>query len=184
MNHNLINNETDLVRSLKKREESAYSYLYDHYSAALYGFIMQITAEQEQAKDILQEVFMKAFQKIDQYDAQKGGLYTWLTQIARNAAIDKLRSKQYQKEQRTLSLDEQKISNSKAGGAVTPNMDHLGLEKVLVELDETHKKIIDLAYFHGLTQSEIAKELDLPIGTVKTKVRSALIQLRKLLNIV
>lgn len=182
--HRQINNETDLVLSLKKGEESAYSYLYDHYSAALYGFIFQVTTEQELAKDILQETFMKVFQKIDQYDAGRGGLYTWLTQIARNTAIDKLRSKQYQKEQRTLPLDEEKISNSQAGGSVIPYMDHVGIDKVLVALDETHKKVIDLAYFHGFTQSEIAKEMDLPVGTVKTKVRNALIQLRKLLNIV
>ncbi|UAY55536.1 RNA polymerase sigma factor [Arachidicoccus terrestris] len=184
MSYHPINNETDLVVSLKKREESAYSYLYDHYSAALYGFILQITSEQELAKDILQDVFIKAFQKIDLYDGQKGGLYTWLTQIARNTAIDKLRSKQYQKGQRTFPLDEEKIANSEEGGTVVPNMDHLGIDKVLVELDETHKKIIDLAYFHGFTQHEIAKEMGMPIGTVKTKVRSALIQLRKLLNIV
>lgn len=179
-----INNETDLVISLKKGDEAAYSYLYDHYSAALYGFILQLTSGQELARDILQEVFMKVFQKIDQYDAQKGSLYTWLTQIARNTAIDKLRSKQYQKEQRTTHLDVQTLSNSNAGGSVTTNVDHLGIDKALVGLEESHKKVIDLAYFHGLTQIEIAKEMGLPIGTVKTKVRSALIQLRKILNIV
>ena len=178
-----LNNESDLIIALKKGDESAYSYLYDQYGAALYGFIIHLTQEQEMAKDILQEVFIKIFQKVDLYDSKKGSLYAWSIQIARNTTLDKLRSKQYQKSRRTFPLDEKNISGSQRNG-VEPKLDHIGMDKVLVSLEESQKKVIDLAYFHGFTQDEIAKEMGLPVGTVKTKVRNALIQLRKLLNIV
>ncbi|SEA33541.1 RNA polymerase sigma-70 factor, ECF subfamily [Arachidicoccus rhizosphaerae] len=178
-----LNNEFDLIIALKKGDETAYSYLYDQYGAALYGFIIHMTKEQELAKDILQEVFIKIFQKIDLYDPQKGPLYAWLIQITRNTTLDKLRSKQYQTNRRTLPLEEKNISGT-LENTIQPKLDHIGVDKVLVALDESHKKVIDLAYFHGFTQNEIAKEMGLPVGTVKTKVRNALIQLRKLLNIV
>lgn len=167
--------------ALKKGDESAYNHLYDNYSGALYGFILQVVPEKEQAKDILQEVFMKIFQRIEQYDDQRGRLYTWMVQIARNTAIDKVRSKSYRTARQVQSLEDQKENS---GGSVIPNMDYVGVDKALFSLDETHKRIIDLAYFQGFTQNEIADELELPLGTVKTRVRNALIQLRKLLNIV
>lgn len=177
-----LNNEQDLIIALKKGEESAYSYLYDHYGSALYGYILQMTSNAELAKDLMQEVFIKVFQKIGQYDEQKGHFYTWLIRIAHNTALDKIKSNYYKNNQNTYSIEEK--HNIQGGeGAVTPKIDHIGVDKALISLDETHKKVIDLAYFHGFTQSEIAKEMGLPVGTVKTQVRKALIQLRKLLNI-
>ena len=183
MTNETLNNEKELIIALKKGDESAYSYLYDHYSAAIYGYILQMTSDSELAKDLLQEVFIKVFQKIGQYDEQKGHLYTWLIRVAHNTTIDKIRSTNYKKNQRTIALD---ANNERAGNeaTVTTSVDHIGMDKVLVSLDETHKKVIDLAYFHGFTQNEIAEEMGMPIGTVKTQVRKALIQLRKLLNII
>lgn len=174
--------ETELIAALREGAQSAYSYLYDHYSAALYGCILQIIPEHEQAEDVLQEVFIKIFQKIEQYDSGKGRLFTWMMQIARNMAIDKVRSKGYKNNHRVATFVTDDMDQGDHG-SVTPNMDHLGMDKVLISLDKTHKQVIDLAYFKGYTQNEIAKELDIPIGTVKTRVRNALTQLRKLLNL-
>jgi len=178
-----LNNEKDLVIALKQGDESAYSYLYDHYGAAIYGYILQMTSDTELAKDLLQDVFIKVFQKIGQYDEQKGHLYTWLIRVAHNTTIDKIRSKNYKENRHTHAFDEKNAGDAD-NGTTTPSVDHIGMDKVLVSLDETHKKVIDLAYFHGYTQNEIAEEMGMPIGTVKTQVRKALIQLRKLLNIV
>ena len=178
-----LNNEKDLVLALKKGEEAAYSYLYDQYGAALYGHILKMTSNQELSKDLLQEVFIKVFQKINQYDEQKGLLYTWLIRVAHNTTLDKIKSSHFQNNLQTFSLDE-KRSDSGNQGSVTTNIDHIGMEKVLTSLDNKYKQVIDLAYFHGLTQNEIAEQLGEPVGTIKTKVRKALIQLRKILNIV
>ncbi len=121
--------ETDLILLLRQREQSAFSYLYDNYSGALYGIILSIVPDKELANDVLQEVFVKIWRQVDSYDASKGRLFTWMMNIARNASIDMLRSKGYQK-----------------------------------------------------TQDEISKTLNMPLGTVKTRLRSALLQLRELMK--
>lgn len=182
MNDSLYHTEKELVSSLKRGEEEAYSYLYDHYSAALYGVILKTIRKENVAQDLLQEVFVKIFQNINHYDESKGKLFTWMLRISRNAAIDMVRSKEYKKASKIHPL-ENNVNQSRTAYTEFPCIDHIGLEKVLDSLDESHRKIIDLAYFKGYSQKEIAEELSLPLGTVKTKVRSALIQLRKVLNI-
>lgn len=174
--------EEDLIVSLRKGDESAYLYLYEHYSATLYGCVIQIIPDRTLAEDTLQEVFLKIFQKIDLYDVEKGRLFTWMMQLTRNMAIDKVRSKSYKENQKVETLDVRE-TESRGQQSEMPSMDHLGMDKILFSLDEAHKKVIDLAYFQGYTQTEIARELDLPLGTVKTRVRNALVQIRKLLNI-
>lgn len=174
--------EAHLVSLLKKGEEEAYSYLYDHYSAALFGIILRIIPVQEEAEDILQEVFIKIYHHIDNYDVSKGRLYTWMLHIARNTAIDTLRSKEFQKAKKIHSLDGS-VNNEINDVSSVSNIDHVGLDKVLSTLNEEHQQVINMAYFQGYTQEEISKELGIPLGTVKTRVRNALIQLRKILNI-
>lgn len=174
--------EAELVSLLKQGEEEAYSYLYDHYSAALFGVILRIITVQEEAEDILQEVFIKIYHHIGNYDVSKGRLYTWMLQIARNTAIDTLRSKEFQKTKKIHALDES-VNNGIKDLSSTSNVDYLGLDKVLSTLNEDQRKVINMAYFQGYTQEEISKELGIPLGTVKTRVRNGLIQLRKILNI-
>lgn len=164
-----------MVLYLKKGEDAAYSYLYDHYSAALYGIILQIVPKQEIAQDVMQEVFVKIYQKISHYDSSKGGLYTWMLHITRNTAIDKVRSKGYKDARKIRSLSND-VNQNDTPSSEFPYVDHIGLEKVLSYLDETHRIIIDLAYFKGFTQKEISETLELPLGTVKTRARNALIQ--------
>ena len=98
--------ETDLILLLRQREQSAFSYLYDNYSGALYGIILSIVPDKELANDVLQEVFVKIWRQVDSYDASKGRLFTWMMNIARNASIDMLRSKGYQKTQQNRELTE------------------------------------------------------------------------------
>lgn len=174
--------EQQLVALLKQGEENAYCYLYDHYGAVLYGVILQIVNRQEVAEDILQEVFLKIYHNIDHYEDSKGRLYTWLLRITRNTAIDTLRSRDFRQSQKIQTLDNGVNDNTTETSSL-PYVDHLGLDKVLSALNEDQRKVIDLAYFNGFTQEEIAQELNLPLGTVKTRVRNALIKLRKLLNI-
>jgi len=173
--------ELELVTLLKERNNQAYSYLYDHYSGALYNIILQVVSDQDLASDVLQEVFVNIWRKIETYDSAKGRLFTWMLNIARNASIDMVRSKGYQNIMRNRELpDYFEVKN--AGQTTQINIDHIGLRKVLAGLKEEHRTLIDLSYFKGYTHEEIAEIEDIPLGTVKTRIRSALIQLRTILK--
>lgn len=173
--------EFELVTLLKERNNQAYSYLYDHYSGALYNIILQVVSEKELASDVLQDVFVNIWRKIETYDPTKGKLFTWMLNIARNAAIDMVRSKAYQNAMRNRELPDYFELNI-AGKTTQINIDDIGLKKVLAGLKEEHRSLIDLAYFKGYTHEEIAEIEDIPLGTVKTRIRNALIQLRTILK--
>ena len=164
---------------LKQRDEKAFSYLYDNYSGALYSIILQILENTELANDVLQEVFINIWRKIDTYDAAKGRLYTWMLNISRDASIDQLRSKNYQNSQINQSIPE---NVDMLGGSSTMSVDSIGLKKMLEKLKMEQRVLIELAYFKGYTHEEIAEMEDIPLGTVKTRIRNALIQLRTLLQ--
>lgn len=174
-----IYTEDELVSLLKSKDQQAYSYLYDSYAPALYGMIQRITGEGDEAADILQEGFVKIWRNIHQYDSSKGRLFTWMLNIARNLSIDYMRSGSRKKESRTDSLEP---GMHVQGNDTHMEIDHMGLNKVLAQLRDEHKIIIELSYFKGYTQDEISKQLAIPLGTVKTRARAALIQLRQILN--
>lgn len=170
--------EEELVQALRNRNDQAFGYLYDHYSGALYTVIRQVVADAEIGNDVLQETFVNIWRKMDLYDESKGRLFTWMLNIARNAAIDKTRSKGYQQSSRMLSPD----GNESSQLSVKPQFDDYGLKKLLWRLKEEQRLLIDLSYFQGYTHEQISKALDIPLGTVKTRIRSALTQLRSLLQ--
>ena len=171
--------EPELVALLKKRSQPAFNYLYDNYSGALYGVILSILQHKELADDVLQEVFIKIWRQIEQYDAEKGRLFTWMVNISRNASIDTLRSKGYHIQKQNRELTENVYS---AAGTTSTETDRIGLRKLITGLKDDYKVLIELAYFQGYTQDEISKLLNVPLGTVKTRLRSALVQLRDLLK--
>lgn len=173
--------EAALIDLLIQGDQSAYSYVYDHYGAALYGVILKIVERPVIAEDVLQDVFLKIYHNIGQYNDTKGRLYTWMLHIARNTAIDMTRSKGFKDEKKIRSLDNG--VDIEADHHATSSVDHLGLDKVLSSLNDDQKKVIELAYYKGYTQEEISRELQQPLGTVKTHIRGALQQLRKRLNI-
>lgn len=174
-------NEQELVSALKARSNQAYSYLYDHYAGALYTVVLQIVPDKGLADDILQEVFVNIWRKIDTYDPAKGRLFTWMLNIARNASIDTLRSRSYQNSQKNQELPENVYTNT-ANQITQPNIDNLGLKKVLNQLKAEYRTLLELAYFQGFTHKEIADLEGLPLGTVKTRIRHALLQLREYLK--
>jgi RNA polymerase sigma-70 factor (ECF subfamily) len=175
----IIYTETELLQALQLHNEHAFSILYDRYSKALFGIIFQIIPQQIIAEEVLQDVFIKIWQNIKLYDAGKGRLYTWMLNIARNQAIDRTRSKDFNKQTKTIELADN-VYNEKEG--VSSRIDDVGLRKTLDNLPGESRKLLDLAYFQGYTQEEIAKMLNIPLGTVKTRIRSTLIQLRKMVG--
>jgi RNA polymerase sigma-70 factor (ECF subfamily) len=167
--------EPELIHLLKNKDEKAFNYLYDNYSGALYGVALKILLREDLASDVLQEIFVKIWRNIDQYDTTKGKLYTWMLNVARNMSIDMLRSKKFQQERKTTDI-ENNVSEYKL--TTQTNTDLLGVDKMLQKLRDDYRIVIDLAYFQGYTQEEIAKRLNMPLGTVKTRMRSALIELK------
>ena len=171
--------EQELIAALKAKDDRAFSYLYDHYSGSLYTIIVQIVKIPETANDVLQEVFVNIWRKIDSYDSQKGRLFTWMLNISRNASIDMLRSRNFQNSQKNQEITETVY------GSDSPNqhrIDSIGLSKFMGKLRPEQRVLIELAYFKGFTQEEIAQIEDIPLGTVKTRIRNALLQLREYLK--
>lgn len=162
---------------LQSKDEKAFNYLYDNYSGALYGVIWKVLNIEELSNDVLQEVFVKIWKNIDQYDSTKGRLYTWMLNIARNMAIDTLRSKRYQQDQKTTDIENIVYTNDSSRTSFN-NTDTLGLRKSVMNLKPEFRTLIDLAYFQGYTQDEISKTLNIPLGTVKTRLRNAIIELK------
>lgn len=173
--------EQELVSLLQNRDNKAFAYLYDNYAAALYSIILQIVNDAELANDVLQEVFVNIWRRIEQYDASKGRLFTWMMNIARNAAIDTLRSRSYQNSRKNQSIRDN-VDTIQVADVIQPGVDTIGLRKVLEKLKDEQRVLIELAYFKGYTHEEIAELEKIPLGTVKTRIRNALIQLRGLLK--
>ena len=173
-----IYNEDTLTAALKQHDQEAFRYLYNNYKAALFTIIHQIIADKEIAQDVLQEAFITAWKNIDKYDASKGRLFTWLFNVTRNCAINTTRSKNYKAQQKNDSIDNY-VNYVDEKQSHVLNINQIGLRKQVHRLREDYKNVLELSYFNGLTHEEIATALNIPLGTVKTRLRNALIELRK-----
>lgn len=167
--------------ALQNKDQAAFSYLYDNYSGALYGVIKRVVEAEEIANDVLQEAFVKIWKNIGGYDASKGSIFTWMMNICRNTAIDEVRSKNFKKEAQNQNIDDI-VSIVDNQNKVEQKVDHIGIKKIVQNLKPEHRILIDKIYFEGYTQDEVSKELDIPLGTVKTRVRAAMTHLREVMN--
>lgn len=175
-------NEAELIALLKRKDKAALGYLYDNYSAALYGIILRILQDQKVAEEVLQDVFMKIWDKINTYDDKKGRLFTWMLNLSRNLAIDKLRSKEIKKVGKTDDIEEN-VYHIEKDYLVQQSVDGIGVKELLTKLRSEERLILELIYFKGYTQSEVSESEGIPLGTVKTRLRMALINLRKELGV-
>ena len=173
--------EDELVLLLQRQDQQAFSYLYDNYAPALNGVIFRLVEDKTLSEDILQEAFIKIWYNFSSYDKSKGRLFTWMINLTRNLTIDTMRSKGYKKQSK-ISGDENSVNNLQTVGDRIDKFDAMGIRKQLSNLKPDQKLVIDLAYFNGLTQEEIAKEIGIPLGTVKTSMRAAILELRKMLK--
>lgn len=170
--------EDSLVALLRNKDQRGFSILYDNYSTALFGVIHKIVHSDEIAADVMQDSFVKIWKNIDGYNQAKGTLFTWILNVARNTAIDRIRSQEYQNSQRNQDLDST-INLIDGQGSSQFDVDAIGLGKVVEKLKPEHRLVIDLLYFKGYTQEEVSKEYGIPLGTVKTRVKSAINHLRE-----
>ena len=170
--------EAELVLLLKQKSNDAFNYLYKNYSGVLYSVINKVVFDEETANDVLQETFVKIWNNIDKYDAGKGRIYTWMINIARNAAIDILRSKGEIMKGK-IQNSEDAVNDVRKGMKTELATDTIGLRKIVANLRPEYEIIVSLAYFKGYTLDEISKTLDVPLGTIKTRMRSAMQQLKE-----
>ena len=169
--------EKVLVHLLKSGDENTFAYLYDAYSAMLFGVIDRIVKDEEDAANLLQDCFIKIWRNIDRYDPEKGRFATWLINIARNTAIDFTRTKYFSQKRKNQNLDNlvgSEMSNTAAGLVV----ETLGLHQLVHKLTPVCRQVIEWMYFEGYTQQEISDHFGIPLGTVKSRTRLALKELR------
>lgn len=171
-----INTESQIIEGLIRRDEHIFEYVYDNYAAALLGAIMRIIKNKELAEEVLQDSFINIWQKIDTYSDAKGKLYTWMYNIARNKALDKIRSKEYSQMSATIAVE---MSHNPEYSSEETNQGDLFAEDLLKYLKPEQAEIIQLMYFQGYTSEDVSKMRNIPIGTVKSRVRAALKRLRK-----
>lgn len=167
---------------MRGRDRAALEYLYDHYSAALYGVIFRIIRKEEIAEEVLQDVFIKIWDRFDNYDPAKGKLFTWLVNVARNQAIDKTRSKEISKAKKTTDI-ENVVGRIDKKEYIEQAIEGIGVAEILKNLSEEQKFVVEHLYLKGYTQSELSEAFDIPLGTVKTRLRMAMQQLRSTLGI-
>src|SRR4051812_22826303 len=163
---------------LSEKNTKGMEILYDNYSAALYGVIFRIVGKDEIAEDLLQETFLRIWNNFSKYDSTKGRLFTWMVNIARNIALDKVRSKDYLNQSKNQSLTDT-VSFSELAYEAPYNPEIIGVKEMVRKLEPEYKEIIDLLFFGGYTQSEAAVKLGIPLGTVKTRSRAAVTKLRQ-----
>jgi RNA polymerase sigma-70 factor (ECF subfamily) len=171
-----------LVAGLRACDNSFLDYLYDHYSGALYSVILRVVRDEDVAQEVLQDAFLKIWNKIDSYDSSKGRLFTWMLNVTRNLAIDRTRSREIQKGRKTDDIDLLVNRIDKREHAEL-HVDTIGLKESLNKLPEEQRFVIEHLYLKGFTQSELAEEFNIPLGTVKTRTRLGLIELRTILKV-
>ena len=176
-----MQDEQQLIYELKNGNRQAMGWLYDKYASVLYGIALKIVGSEMEAQDVVQEAFVKIWKNVDKYEPGKGTFFTWILNITRNTGIDKIRSAGFRKQSMIQGLDSSVYKNGEPKTYFNP--DTLDLKQNLGKLDPKYQQIIELAYFHGFTQKEIEEELNIPIGTVKSRIRIALRELRKIFSV-
>ena len=168
-----------LILEMQNKNETAFSKIYAMYSEAIYGIIYSVVLDEEIAQEVLQDVFIKVWNNSESYDSKKGRFFTWLLNIARNTAIDKTRSKAYKNSKKNLSTSNF-VDILSGSDNLNQKVNAIGIRKFVDALKPACITIIDLLFFKGYTQAEAAKTLEIPLGTLKTRNRNCIQDLRTL----
>lgn len=176
----LVTDEETLVQRLVARDEQALRILHDRYARNLLTVILRLVHDEALAQDVLQEGLLKVWLSIDRYDAARGRLFTWMVRVCCNQAIDALRSPRHRFHSGTKSLE---VSGAqRASAAITFNPEHIGLRELTLLLKPRQREVIELLYFGGFTQVEAADKLGIPLATVKTRARAAILVLSQMVR--
>ena len=168
--------EKHIVELLQERDEKAISLLYDNYADTLYGVAYKVVKDEDLAQDIVQESFVKIWKKSDSYDATKAKLFTWLFRITRNTAIDKLRSINT-KSDKEIQIDVSDVYNL---GEQSIRPEFIDVKENLDKIEPKYRIVLEALFFEGMTQQEASDELDIPLGTIKSRLKIGLREMRKI----
>ncbi|MGR3810886.1 RNA polymerase sigma factor [Jiulongibacter sp. NS-SX5] len=176
MNSILKTTEATLVAGLKAKKSDSYDHLVKNYSYALQAIIGGYLKNEQDQEDLLQEVWMKIWRSIHKYDDQKAGLYCWMATIARNLCIDTLRKFKTRKTQDKRDID---LCENTSFYSVDQKEEHIGIEELLDDMKDKELPVAKLFFFEGYTHNEISEELNIPVGTSKSRLRSGIKNIRK-----
>jgi RNA polymerase sigma factor (sigma-70 family) len=172
-----VTTEHELLQCLTSNDQRMFSKLYDHFSPAIFGLLQKWIKDRELAENLVQDVFIKAWRNREKYEADKGRIFTWLYRMARNICIDYLRSKSCKKSKASLYGDD--VAEFQLLPATeTLQPDTIGVRKLVSMLRQEEKEVVEMMYFTGLTQRQIAEQISIPLGTVKTRMNKAMKELR------
>lgn len=174
--------QEELLPLLRQKDEKAFQLLYDNYAKSLYSVVCQFIKDQHEAEDVLQEVFVKIWSQMHRYEPTKGRLYTWMLNIARNTAIDKLRSKGHNNAQKNVDADN--FTHLMADNrSWMLSVESIGIKEFVKKLKPKCIQLIELLFYRGYTQQEASEALEWPLGTVKTQNRMCINDLRNYLGV-
>ena len=168
--------EKHIIQLIREQDEKGMSLLYDYYGDTLYGIALKVTKDEDLAKDVLQESLVKVWKKMHSYDPKKAKLFTWLFRITRNTAIDKIRSISTKADQE-IQVEVSNVYSLGVNGIIP---EHIDVKEQLNTLDEKYQVVLDALFFKGMTQQEASEALDMPLGTVKSRLKIGLRELRKI----
>lgn len=175
--------DNELLSGVARGDEQALAFIYDRYRLILFGLVLRILHDRQEAEDVLQETFLQVWRRAGDFDATRGRVFTWLVTIARSRALDRLRAlgSRTRTAEEVVAQSPQDQAGDAAKEAVKSEQGKI-VRQALAELPEEQKRTLFLAYFEGLTQTEIAARLGDPLGTVKTRMRAGLMKLREVLR--
>ncbi|HEV7889541.1 MAG TPA: sigma-70 family RNA polymerase sigma factor [Pyrinomonadaceae bacterium] len=178
--------DAEMLRAVARGDESAFARIYDRYSPILLGLMLRILRSRAEAEDVLQEVFLQVWQRAHSFDAARGRAFTWLVTLARSRAIDRLRSvgsreRAAQRSAEDAPPESEPAEWADAAAVRAERAD--AVREALAELPDEQRQVLVLAYLEGMSQSEIAAAKNQPLGTVKTRTRSALRKLSESLRV-
>ncbi|HEX4748574.1 MAG TPA: sigma-70 family RNA polymerase sigma factor [Bryobacteraceae bacterium] len=174
--------DADLIGQLKDRESNALGVLYDRYGQVVYSLFLRTCRDASTAEDLVQELFLRVWNRAQYFDPQRGSLGVWILSIARNMAIDHSRSARVRFSARLRPMEEAEFKSdpNSAAGRPESGIDEVRTVRAAFSyLNQKQKQVLELAYFEGLSQSEIARKLSEPLGTVKSWMRSGLSRMRE-----
>lgn len=171
--------DIDIYQGILKRDELAVIQLYDKYDRILYGACYQILQSEEWAKDAVQESLVKIWEKIDQYSPAKGKFFTWMYTLTRNTAMDIRRSSSFSNQAKNQTFDTAVYSQK---GVVEENSVDPGLWKIFESLEDKYREVLELVVIKGYTHQEASEILNIPLGTIKSRIRIGLNNLREKLK--
>jgi len=174
----------ELLGRVAQGDESAFGDLYDQMAPRVLGLVKRLLIDHAQSEEVTQEIFLEIWQSASRYEAQRGGASTWILTMAHRRAVDRIRSSQAGRDRDTkIGIRDLAVAYDDVSETVETRIEHERVEKAMSRLTELQRQAISLAYYGGFSQSEVAAQLHIPLGTVKTRLRDGLIRLRDELGV-